>query len=212
MGSLLIIPTFIKYGISGTGGTELNLTFNFNNIKNLITILTRYFSLASYEIPYMLGANTHERLAILKNKLWLIPSAIFLLIIGWLQVVLFIMYIFKKPFTKEFKTIKIITLVTFFIIFISFFFSVKGPSSHTFYLVFPLVLFYSFYCYNDIFFKYKKHFNYLFLSIFILSFILYTGIIINNYYTKSLYKNRDKVKAAIEQQDYKILSRRRTDK
>ncbi len=210
IGMLLIIPTYIKYGLSGTGGTESNLLFNISNLKNFITVLTRYFSLASYEIPYMLGGNMQERLEIIKTYPFIAPSAVLLLITGWLQVALFLFFLIKKNTSREFNIIKIITFSTFVIVFLSFFFSVKGPSPHTFYIIIPIPLMFSFYCYNNLI-KYRKVFHYISIPLIILSFILYIGIALYNYNNKSLYKDRNKIKAAIEQKDYKILSPRRSD-
>lgn len=210
IGTLLLLPTFINYGLFGTGGTENNLIFNPENFKKFVTVLTRYFSLASYEIPYMLGSNSQERLELIKTYPFVAPSAILLLITGWLQVAVFVVFLIRKNFSREFNILRIITAATFIIVFLSFFFSVKGPSSHTFYVVIPVPLLFSFYCYNFLI-KFKKAFYYLSISLIVLSFILYIGIALYNYNNKSLYKDRSKVKAAIEQKDYKKLSPRRSD-
>ena len=210
-GASLLIPTFIKYGISGTGGTESNLIFNPGNIKNFVTVLCRYFSLAAYEIPYMLGGNSQERMEVIKNYPWIAPSSLILLIVGWLQVCVFIFFLIKKNISREFHIVRIITAVSFFIVFISFFFSVKGPSSHTFYVIIPIPLLFSFYCYNYFVVNYKKWFNYISVTIITLSFIMYLGIISYNFNNKSLYKDRQKVENAINKKNYKLLSPRRAD-
>jgi len=211
LGAILIIPTFLNYGLYGTGGTESNLVFNPDNFKNILTVLMRFLSLATYEIPYLLGGNTKERLDVVGGFPWIAPSAILLMIAGWLQIAFFLAAFFlKKNKSSEWSIMKILMMFTFILVFVSFFFSVKGPSSHTFYIVLPIPLLYSFYCYAGFVVNFR-YFKVTAATAIVLSIILYSGLALYNYNTKSLYKDREKVEAAIENKDYKILGLRRYD-
>ncbi|MBI4932122.1 MAG: hypothetical protein HY841_15295 [Bacteroidetes bacterium] len=210
LGLLTLLPTLMNHTVAASGGTEKNIVFNLDNIKNIITIITRYLSFAAYEVPYMLGGNTPARLEVIKSEIWMSPFALFLLVIGWLQVIFFITCFFLKNKSEGWKAIKWINALTCLLLFLSFFFSIKGPSSHTFYLLLPLVMLYSFYCYEWLLER-KPEMKKLLLTILIAGFLFHIGLALNNYTIRSLYINRKLVKEAFDKKDYKILGKRRAD-
>ena len=58
-----MVPTFLRYGMDGTGGTGGLIRFNPTNIGSFFVILAQLFSLASAEIPRFVGRNTAQRMA-----------------------------------------------------------------------------------------------------------------------------------------------------
>lgn len=209
LGLSTVLPTWLL--TEDTKSISSNVVFNLDNIKNIVTILMRYLSFASYEIPYMLGGNTTERMNVIRYNIWMAPFAIYLLSFGFLLIGAFVFVFFKKKGDGEWKKIKWLALLGFVLVFFSFFFSIKGPSSHTFYVFFPLPVLYSFYCYEWLWNKYKiwKH---LMHAALLCCLFFYTGAALYNYKHKSLYKDRQKVVEAINKKDYKILGERRADK
>ena len=217
----MIAPTFIEYGLYGTGGTEKNIIFNISNFKNIFIILARFLSFAAFEVPYVLGPDTASRVAVVKNHIWMAPFTIFLLPAGIIQVLYYIYSFFtylKKinnskeesaSQTDQWKKIIILTLSSFLLIFSSFFFSVKGPASHTFYIMLPIAMFYAFHTYSLL--VKKTFFKKLALLYFICGFIFHAGLILDNFNTRSIYKDRQKVQKAIDEKNYKILGIRRSD-
>lgn len=207
--AVFLIPTYLKYGISsGSGGTGSNFTFNLQNFKEIGTVLMRYFSFASFESARFLGANTTDRLSFLNNYLWAAPFILFAAIIGFAQVIWMIISLFKKYEFREWKAMKVLVILSFLLIWISFFFSIKGPSSHTFYVMFPLVMIYSFYCWKSLF---TKRWIRRIAAAFLISGFVFNGCVaFNNYKTKSMYINRSKPLQAIEKKDYHILGERRS--
>lgn len=211
----LLVPTFVTYGLLGTGGTEKNIIFNIENFKNIFTILARFLSFASFEVPYVLGPDTQARLAVLKNHTWMIPAAVFLLPVGIAQVLFYIYGFFKKPAKdtdvekKIGKRILIFFLSSYVLIFTSFFFSIKGPASHAFYLMLPVAMFYAFYAYRLI--ARQRYFQKLALVYFVAGFIFNTGLMVENYSARSIYKDREKIQRAIDAKDYRLLGIRRSD-
>lgn len=210
LGLFTLLPTLINDAVASSGGTEKNIVFSIDNIKNSITIITRYLSFAAYEVPYMLGGNTPARLEVIKSQLWMTPFVLFLLVIGWLQVMFFFLCFFFKNESEGWKAIKWINALTCLLLFLSFFFSIKGPSPHTFYLLLPLVILYSFYCYQWLLNR-KPGMKKLLLIILVAGFFFHLGLALNNYHIRSLYTNRKQVKEAIDKKDYKILGKRRAD-
>ena len=209
IGLSTVLPTWLM--AENPKSISSNIVFNVDNFKNIVTILTRYLSFASYEIPYVLGGNTEERMRVINYNIWMAPFALFLLVFGFFLIAVFVYAFFKNPDNGPWKKIKYLTLLGFILVFLSFFFSIKGPSSHTFYLFLPLPVMYSFSCYAWLWNKYKFWKQLMFISIICVVFF-YAGAGIYNYKHKSLYKNREKVVEAINKKDYKVLGERRADK
>ncbi len=204
----LLIPTFIKYGFaSGGGGTASNLVFNASNIKEIGTVIMRYFSFATFESTRFLGNSTVSRLSFLSEYLWAAPFIVFAALTGIAQVLWLIVSLFRKNIFDEWRSLKVLIIASTIMIWLSFFFSVKGPSSHTFYIMFPLMVIYSFYCWNSLF---KKRWIRKFAMVFLLSGFVFNGCVAyNNLKTKSMYINRVRPLKAIEQKDFHILGERR---
>jgi len=154
-----------------------------------------------------MGNNTVTRLDYLSEYIWLSPFIIFAGIVGVAQVAwMTISWFPKKPFA-EWKAIKYFILAAFLITWLSFFFSVKGPSSHTFYLMFPVVMIYSFYCWQPLF---KKRWLRILAAAFLISATIFQITLMDhNYRNKSMYINRGKPANAILQKNFHLLGERR---
>lgn len=209
IGILTLIPTYL---IASNGkNISSNIVFNAGNFENILSVLTRYLSYGSFEVPYILGNRSAKRLEVIESNIWSVPFTLYLFLFGSLLVAAFVFVFFKNKNTGEWKKIKYLTLLVYLLIFISFFFSIKGPASHTFFIVFPLVVFYSFYCYEWLLKKYRYWKRLMYFAM-ISCLFFYTSLGLYNYKHKSLYKDRKIVVKAIELKNYKILGERRSDK
>jgi hypothetical protein len=208
LGMATLIPTLLNPDVQA-GKVGSNIVFNWSNFGNIVTILTRYLSFAAYEIPYVLGSSEEHR-EILKGQLWMIPFTFILLLVGFLQVGLFIISFFVRSQNEEWKKMKWLILFSYIMLFFSFFFSIKGPSPHTFYLTLPLPLIYSFYCYEWL--VSKKAVVLTFLKVILVcGLFFHIGFGIFKYQNRSLYKDRNKVVEALDKMNYKVLGERRAD-
>ena len=210
IGALTLLPTLFFPDASGTGDVASNIVFNWENFRNIGTILTRFLIFAGYEVPYMLGTSTEARLAVVEHQLWMAPFTAYLYLFGFAQVALFIISFFQKNDSGDWRKMKWITFGSYLLIFASFFFSIKGPAPHTFYIMLPIDMIYSFHCYRWIISK-KKFFATLLQIAAISGILFHIGLGIDKYENKSLYKNRALIQNAIDQKDYKILGTRRSD-
>jgi hypothetical protein len=208
VGTLTLLPTFLL--AEGWERTTANVSFNTDNIKNLVTVVMRYFSFASFEIPYFLGGSTAERMQVIKTVPMIAPFALFLLLGGFACTAIFLLFLFRKLTGEGWLPVKKLTLLVLLVTYLSFFFSVKGPSSHTFYIVFPLVTLYSFYC-HDYLIRRWRLWKPLMQWMIISSILFYTGTGCYNFKNKSLYKDRPRIEQAIHQKDYTLLGTRRAD-
>lgn len=207
IGGLTIIPTLLLS--SSPSSATSNVHLNLSNIKNVITILIRYLSLVSFQIPHVLGENSKVRFEVIKSYPWIAPFALILLVIGFLQIAFFL-YGFANFKNKAWDKFKLFNLILYIILFMSFFFSVKGPSSHTFYILLPIPLLFSLYCYDYVWnlsHRVQKGFYLLLIS----NLIFHVGLGLYNFNHKSLYMDRPRVQNAINKRDYKIVGPRRPD-
>jgi hypothetical protein len=208
-----LIPTFFKFGLAaGLGGTKEAVHINPDNLLRHLNIvegvLGRFLSFASYELPRFIGGNSAARLAFVRENLWLAPLIVFLTVVGVLQpIVLLIIWFSKKHQHSDWKAIKLFTLATVILLYVSFLFSIKAPLSHTFYLTLPVAMLYSLYCWNNYL---VKPFWRRFAAIVIACGIIFQlGLAIHNYPRISLYLDRKKISEAIKSSDYRLLDERR---
>lgn len=205
---ILLLPALLQEGWSGfTGGTGGNMILNWKNLLEFPTVLSRFLSLASMEIPRFMGADTNSRLDFLNQYIWAAPFIIVAGIIGLVQPLWMIVSAFLKQKRQGFRPILLITAIAFLWVWMSFLFSVKGPSSHTFYLMFPLVMIYSLYCWQPLF--RKKWFRVLALVFLICGFVFHSVLMQYNFNAKSLYRDRERVQHSITTKQPAELGTRR---
>jgi hypothetical protein len=206
-----ILPTFLKYGLAqGAGGTGSLFRLNLDNVLSLPTILARFFSFASFELPRFVGSNTADRLRYFHNELWLVPFAAFLFVVGLVQpVLMLIQWFIKKDKRSDWKTIKLLTLGVVFYLYVSFWFTTKDPAAHTFYVFLPVAMLYSFYCLEG----WMKEARWQKLAkVFLVCGIIYNaGFSLHRISTQSLYKNRAIAVSAIDQKNYRLLGEKYSD-
>jgi len=208
LGLLTLIPTWL-HPDPMAGKVGENIVFNWSNFGNIVTILLRYLSFATYEIPYVLG-DSHDKEVIFHSHYWMIPFIVFLLVIGFLQVGLLIIGFFIKTQNEEWKKMRWLNICSYGLLFCSFFFSIKGPSSHTFYILLPLPMIYSFYCYEWLISKKAVALKVLRVVVYC-GFFFHIGLAYYNFQHKSIYKDRPKVTEALNKMDYRVLGERRSD-
>lgn len=209
----LLVPTFIKYGLSqGIGSTNETVTFSVNHVLQHVNIvegvLGRFLSFASFEVPRFIGSNTAARLAFMKEHLWISPFVIFLTVVGILQSVALFLLWFRRPNSqKDWPGIKYFTLGTVILLYLSFIFSLKSPVSHTFYLTFPIAMLYSFYCWND--FLKKKLWRTFAVIVIVSGIIFNAGLAAHNCKHTSIYVDRNRIQRAINEKNFHVLGERR---
>lgn len=203
-----LIPTLMK-GF-GSGDVESNVVFNADNLLQFPTIVARFMMFASYEITRYIGADTPARLEFLTENFWVIPIVIFLLFAGLFQTGYFIFSFFRKNDLTEWKRVKWFTFFTLLLVAASFLFSVSEPKSHTYYLLYPIAIWYSFYCCTNLF---KWRHTERIAKVFIAAGILFQiSLFVDRYDDRSLFAHRDVVEKAIAEKDYTFVAIRRESK
>jgi len=207
--ALLLLPTFVAYGLfGGLGGTEQNAVYQFHNpLELFVTILARFLSFASYELPYWMGGHTVDRIALLKRHVWVVPFAVLLLVVGHLQPVVFLVEGFRRKVQREWPAVRNLTLATVVLLFLAFLFSIKGPSSHTLYVTFPLAMLYSMYCWYP--YLQKRFWRRFSAGVLIAGFMMSLAFLVEYHPHQSFSVDRDAAARAIQQHDYRLMGERR---
>ncbi len=206
----LLLPTFLKYGWSqGAGGTGTARLFCPDNFLAFFTVLARYFSLASFEIPRFIGQHTPQRMGFFKSAPWLVPPGIFLLLTGWLQPL--VLLVFGGIFWGgQKRVVTALGLGTFLMVYASFWFTYKEPLAHIYYVLIPVVILYSFYVWEEL--SSIRYFRVIGILCLAASLWLWGGYIVEKINAPlSLYSNRPLVMKAIQEKNYHLLGERRSN-
>jgi len=223
-----LIPTLLKYGL-GAGGAGNAIAFNPENLMSFPTVLARFLSLASCEIPRFLGAHNTDRLEFLETAWWVAPFAVVAALFGIIQTLILAVALmrntwFTRAFSplvrilpwlgknhpqKDWPIIRNLTLFTFLLIYGSFLFAIKAPAAHTYFLTLPIAMLYGFYVFSP--WVEKKWFLKAAKLLLACNILFHMGLAVHNFQTKSLYKNRGLFMKAIEEKNYLLLGERRPD-
>lgn len=208
----LIAPTYWTYGFGlGQNIHSFSSAFNRDNLSQIFTILARFMSYASFELPRFLAEHTHQRWAYLKESPWLLVPGAFLWVAGLFQAVILCIFGFVKMEGKEdWKAIKIMTYLFVLIIYVLFWFSLLPPASNRFYEAFPFAFVYSLYCWEYLatrnFWRVLGVVFLIFGVWFQIGYAIKTDLSGNSVYSKC----RDQMKKAIDARDYRLLADRRS--
>jgi hypothetical protein len=209
----LLAPTLLKYGpANGTGGAAGMFAFNSSNLPRVFNpaegVPARFLSLASFELARFIGRDTSERLAFLRENLWLAPLAVFLGAVGILQpAAMIVLWFRRKTARDDWPAVKWLALLAVLLLCALFLLTPKLPASHTFYVTFPLAALYGFYCWDS--FLRRRGWR-LFAAVFLACGLLFhAGLAAHNFARVSLYVDRAKVETAINEKNPALLGERR---
>jgi hypothetical protein len=210
-----ILPTYLKYGFQvASDSSGLLVHFNFYNFKDFFTVLARYLSFACSEMPRWIGDHTPDRKAFLMSAWWLLIPCLFLLVAGWIQVLLLIFLWFKRDEANpQWRWMKLLTAGIFLMIWTSFCFTARQPDAHRYYLIFPFVFYYSFLCWRflvaSLFWK-RMACVFIFATIFFqVGYVSYYANLNNlPHWTSNYLADKDKIKEAIKNKNYQLLAER----
>jgi hypothetical protein len=208
----LLIPTLVKYG-PGALSVGSNAEFHVLGLSTALTILARFLSFPSFELNRFLGLDTAGRLAFLSTNPWLILPGLLLALIGLAQPVVLAWLWFGGREGRDWKAIKMTALATVVWIYLSFFFSVRGPLAHSYYVTLPIAMLYSFYCWDTLAARARarRGWRTAVAAILVIGVIFHLGQAAGRAGGRSLYVNRPLVQLAVSTPDDRLLGNRRTD-
>jgi hypothetical protein len=205
---VFILPTFLRFGIEGFGGTGATVTFHFSNFTSFFTILARFFSLACAEVPRFIGRNTAQRMLFIKEELWTAPFTVVMLVLGIAQPTVMLLSGLRRTHPqKDWRAVKILSFATFLLIYGSFLFAVKLPASYTFYITLPVAMLYMFYTFSP--WCTQGWFKTVAAILLVSNLVFHLGMAAYNYDERSLFTYRGSIVKAIENRDYHEMGERR---
>ena len=262
----LILPTYLKFGLArGNVAGGFAVPFNWGNVGEFWTILARYFSLVSFELPRFIGEGSKSRFNFLihQHPLLLVPGALlwvagllqpFILVSFWFRelrirfgmlfwgvmgvlvilvccgnreriaaslglslALLGITYLLGMWVEKlhpekagpQWRGLNVLLLAVFAMVYSSFWFTVKMPLSHIYFIFFPLIMTYSCYCWMA--FKENENFR-LAAKVFVLLAVVFQfGFAIAVEPRDSIYPQWKTLKQAIDQKNYHLVGERRPE-
>ena len=200
----LLVPTLVRFGWRA-GGVDSTVQFHLQPPQDLAAIAARFLSFPSFETSRFIGLDTAERLLFLWREPWVIPFAVVVLVAGVAQPVLLAWLWFRRG-DADWTRMKWLSLATVLWIYASFFFSVRGPLAHAFYVVFPVAALYAFYAWRWVA---GPRLWRVAAVVLVSGVAVYVGVIAWYGPRRSLYRDRALVQAAIDIPNDRLLGDRR---
>jgi hypothetical protein len=146
-----IAPTWLRYGL-GAGSVGRTVEFQPQGPVAFLTILARFLSFASHETNRFLGLDTAERLMFLWRQPWVVPFALVATAAGLVQpFVMAAAWLGKASGDDhQWTRVKWLAAGTVLWVYASFFFSVRGPLAHAFYVTCPVAFVYAAQCWQTL--------------------------------------------------------------
>ncbi len=262
----LIAPTYLQFGMArGNVASGFAVPFNWSNVGEFWTILARFFSLVSFEVPRFIGVSVQSRTDFLvkEHPLLAVPGFLLwglgllqpfvlvavwfkelrrmsqklfwtgyalitiLVMVGdqarWLQwlgvsagvavlsylIGLYINWLKPKRLGPQWPELNLLLVAVLGMVFASFWFTVKMPLSHIYFVFFPLLMTYSCYCWMA--FKGEKFWRTATKVVLVLGILFQLGYAVSVMPQDSIYPQRDKMVQAIQQKNYHLFAERRPE-
>jgi hypothetical protein len=208
----MLIPTVVRYG-AGALAVGSNAQIHLLGPSTALTILARFLSFPSFELNRFLGLDTASRLTFLFRNPWLIPPGLLLGLVGLVQPVALAALWFSGRKDESWRVIKVVAVVTVAWIYVSFFFSIRGPLAHSYYVTLPIAMLYSFYCWDSLAARASSSTRWrpAVAAILLIGVVFHVGQAAGRARERSLYVNRPLVQLAVSTPDDRLLGNRRTD-
>ncbi len=143
-----IAPTLFSYGLAA-GSVGRTVQFHPQGLAAFLSILARFLSFAAHETNRFLGLDAAERLMFLARQPWVVPFTLVATVAGLVQPVVMAAAWFRRSTgDREWARVKWLAAGTVVWIYASFFFSVRGPQAHSFYVTCPVALVYAAHCWQ----------------------------------------------------------------
>jgi hypothetical protein len=209
VGAATLVPTLLR-DTGDAPSVASNVVLNPGNLRQMPLVFGRFLLFAAFDVHYWLGATPTARREVLTDLPWMAPLYGFLFVAGCVQSAFFFAAFFRRHAGSVQRKLSWVTLGTVFLTCGAFLFSITEPSPHTFAVLVPLALYYSFQCYAWLFAKREAWLGLLKVAV-IVGVLFSAGMALHNLHHRSLYRDRARVEQAIELRDYTHLGLRRSD-
>ncbi|HEX5071328.1 MAG TPA: hypothetical protein VFV78_14020 [Vicinamibacterales bacterium] len=209
----LLVPTVLRYGADAGGATGA-LQFAPRSPVQLLKTAARTLSFASYETNRFFGVSTAERLLALARMPWLVPAVAVVAAAGIWQPLWMAVSLFRRGRTdrEDWTRVRILLAATVALVYVDYFFSVREPQAHAFYVVFPVAVLFAATCWqlwareNP---SRWKRWDRVAAVVLVCGVLAHAGLAWDRWSQDSLYANRAVAAAAIDQRNDRLMGDRR---
>lgn len=145
----LLLPTVMRHGWDfGTGAAFLP---HWQSPFEFVTTAARILSFTSYEINRFIGMSTAERVLLVWRNPWIAVPLVPVVVAGLVQPLWMGVAAFRRSAAPNPDWVRIRWLLagTGVLITVSYYFSVRGPQAHSFYVVFPVSVVFALTCWSE---------------------------------------------------------------
>jgi len=213
---ILLVPTLLRFGWNA-GHVEGVVAFHQQSPFEFVTTAARVLSFASFEVNRFLGMSTAERLLLFLRHpvvaVVVIPVAIAAVLHPlWMAISAFRPSGPGNPAAQDWMRVRLLVLATIVLITGSYYFSVRGPQAHSFYIAFPVSALFAFTCW-DVRARAAggrfPHLERVAAVVIAANMVLHAGLAIDRLHRQSLYVDRGLAAAAIKDRNDRYLGDRR---
>ena len=205
----LLLPTLLRYGLDA-GQTQGAVAFHAHNPLDIVRTAARVLSFASFEVTRSLGLNTIERALVILRQPIVAISVLLPFVAGFLHPLWMVVSALRRTpgDATEWTRVRWLLLATIVLIFGSYFYSVRGPQPHSFYIVFPVAILFAFTCWQ-VRVQRSRRMETLAAIVLACNVVLHVGLGWDRLPRLSLYVDRSLVTAAIADRNDRYLGDRR---
>ena len=209
----LLVPTLLRYGI-GAASAAGALEFHAQSPWGILTTAARVLSFSSFEINRFLGQSRAERLLLLLHTPSMVPFVALAGIAGVVQPIWMVVSFFKRAQADDtgWRHVRVLMVATIALVYVDYFFSVRGPQAHAFYVVFPVSALFAATCWQ-VWARANpgrwRGWERIAAAVIVAGVVMHAGLAIDRWPRASLYTHRDVVAAAIEQRNDRFIGDRR---
>lgn len=209
----LLAPTLLRYG-ADAGATTGALQFAPRSPVQLIKTAARILSFASFETNRFFGVSTAERLLLVAGMPWLVPVVIVVAAAGIWQPLWMAVSFFRRGRAdrEDWARVRILLGATIALVYFDYFWSVREPQAHAFYVVFPVSALFAATCWQ-LWTRDKqsrrRRWERAAAVVLVCGVLMHVGLAIDRWPRESLYANRAVAAAAIDQKNDRLIGDRR---
>jgi hypothetical protein len=206
---LLLLPTLVAFGLqAGSGGTARNVHFHLLGPMVLLTTAGRLLAFASLEVVRFLGTDTAKRAVFVSRHLWIAPLLAVVWAVGIVHPLAMAWQWFKRrhPVRDDWPALRLLVAGTIVIVFAAYFFVMEPPQAHAFYVVSPVAFVFAAYCWSFVDGPAWRRVAAVVLGV---NIAFHLGLALAMAPSRSLYKNRAVVAAAVAERNTDLFAHRR---
>jgi hypothetical protein len=208
----LLLPTILRDGI-GAGQADGAVTFQLRGPFDLVATAARVLSFASFETNRFLGQSTAERALVFWRHPLIVPFAMVVAIAGVLQPLWMALTAFRRTTgdAGDWRRVRVLVAATIVLVYVSYFFSIRGPQAHSFYVMFPVAALFAFSCWQVAATAggRSRRWERVAAGVIASAVIMHAGLAVDRWSRQSLYVDRALVAAAIDRPNDRFLGDRR---